>query len=172
MPLGKNVSRTPLLRTNSRYAPTTAPLMLSSTVNARPRPAPGSRSTSGPGTVRTNPGSYAAASARQPPGHGWRTDSGLVRYLLSGVRDTTFGSGGFAALRDLGIGSTRPGLAVQSGDKLVWAGATASNGTSPAFAVVRFNANGERHHGKGVRDASRRSAAEASGAGSHSGRRR
>ena len=78
-------------------------------------------------------------------------DSGLVRYLPNGTRDTTFGNGGFAALPDLGIASIRPGLAVQSDDKLVWAGeATADNGTNAAFAVVRFNANGTLDQGFGA----------------------
>jgi uncharacterized delta-60 repeat protein len=78
-------------------------------------------------------------------------DSGLVRFLPNGTRDTTFGNGGFAALPDLGIPSVRPGLAVQSDDKLVWAGeATAANGTNGAFAVVRFNANGTPDQGFGV----------------------
>lgn len=77
-------------------------------------------------------------------------DVGLVRYLPNGTRDTTFGNGGFAAFPDLGIGSIRPGLAVQSDDKLVWAGeATADNGTNAAFAVVRFNANGTLDRGFG-----------------------
>jgi uncharacterized delta-60 repeat protein len=78
-------------------------------------------------------------------------DMGLVRYLPNGTRDTTFGNGGFAAFPDLGIGSIRPGLAVQSNDKLVWAGeATADNGTNAAFAVVRFNANGTLDQGFGA----------------------
>lgn len=38
------------------------------------------------------------------------SDSGLVRYLPNGARDTTFGNSGFAALPDLGIPSTRPAL--------------------------------------------------------------
>ena len=68
-------------------------------------------------------------------------DSGLVRYLPNGTRDTTFGNGGFASL-PAGNSSTRPALAVQSDGKLVWAGeGTASNGGA-VFAVVRFNANG------------------------------
>jgi uncharacterized delta-60 repeat protein len=75
---------------------------------------------------------------------------GLVRYLPNGTRDTTFGNGGFAGFPDLGIGSTRPGLAVQSDGKLVWAGeATADNGTGAAFAVVRFSANGTLDQGFG-----------------------
>jgi uncharacterized delta-60 repeat protein len=78
-------------------------------------------------------------------------DMGLVRYLPNGTRDTTFGNGGFAAFPDLGIGSTRPGLAVQSDGKIVWAGeATADNGTGAAFAVVRFNANGTLDQGFGT----------------------
>jgi uncharacterized delta-60 repeat protein len=78
-------------------------------------------------------------------------DTGLVRYLPNGTRDTTFGTGGFAALPNIGIGSTRPGLAVQSDGKLVWAGeATAANGTGAAFAVVRFNANGTLDQGFGA----------------------
>jgi len=78
-------------------------------------------------------------------------DTGLVRFLPNGTRDTTFGTGGFAALPDIGIGSTRPGLAVQSDGKLVWAGeATAANGTGAAFAVVRFNANGTLDQGFGA----------------------
>jgi len=78
-------------------------------------------------------------------------DSGLVRFLPNGTRDTTFGTGGFAALPNIGIGSTRPGLAVQSDGKLVWAGeATADNGTGAAFAVVRFNANGTLDQGFGA----------------------
>jgi uncharacterized delta-60 repeat protein len=77
--------------------------------------------------------------------------SGLVRFLPNGARDATFGNGGFAALPNLGIPSTRPGLAVQPDDKLVWAGeATANNGTNAAFAVVRFNANGTLDQGFGV----------------------
>ena len=77
-------------------------------------------------------------------------DSGLVRFLPNGTRDTTFGNGGFAALPDVGIPSTRPGLAVQADDKLVWAGeATADNGTNAAFGVVRFNANGTLDQGFG-----------------------
>jgi uncharacterized delta-60 repeat protein len=78
-------------------------------------------------------------------------DSGLVRYLPNGTRDTTFGNGGFAALPDVGIASIRPGLAVQSDGKLVWAGeATAANGTNAAFAVVRFTANGTLDQGFGT----------------------
>jgi uncharacterized delta-60 repeat protein len=78
-------------------------------------------------------------------------DSGLVRFLPNGTRDTTFGNGGFAALPDLGIPSVRPGLAIQADGKLVWAGeATASNGTGAAFAVVRFNANGTLDQGFGA----------------------
>jgi len=78
-------------------------------------------------------------------------DSGLVRFLPNGTRDTTFGNGGFAALPDLGIPSARPGLAVQSDGKLVWAGeTTAANGTNGAFAVVRFNANGTLDQGFGA----------------------
>src|SRR5579859_325525 len=78
-------------------------------------------------------------------------DMGLVRYLPNDTRDTTFGNGGFAGFPDLGIGSTRPGLAVQSDGKLVWAGeATADNGTGAAFAVVRFNANGTLDQGFGT----------------------
>jgi uncharacterized delta-60 repeat protein len=78
-------------------------------------------------------------------------DSGLVRYLPNGTRDTTFGNGGFAALPDVGIASIRPGLAVQSDGKLVWAGeATADNGTNAAFAVVRFTANGTLDQGFGT----------------------
>jgi uncharacterized delta-60 repeat protein len=77
-------------------------------------------------------------------------DSGLVRFLPNGTRDTTFGNGGFAALPDLGIPSVRPGLAVQSDGKLVWAGeTTAANGTGAAFAVVRFNVNGTLDQGFG-----------------------
>ena len=77
--------------------------------------------------------------------------SGLVRFLPNGTADTTFGSGGFAALPDLGIPSVRPGLAVQSDGKLVWAGeATAANGTGGAFAVVRFDANGTLDQGFGT----------------------
>jgi uncharacterized delta-60 repeat protein len=77
--------------------------------------------------------------------------SGLVRFLPNGTRDTTFGNGGFAALPGLGIPSVRPGLAVQSDGKLVWAGeATAANGTNGAFAVVRFNANGALDQGFGA----------------------
>jgi uncharacterized delta-60 repeat protein len=76
--------------------------------------------------------------------------SGLVRFLPNGTRDTTFGNGGFAALPDLGIPSVRPGLAVQSDGKLVWAGeTTAANGTGAAFAVVRFNVNGTLDQGFG-----------------------
>jgi uncharacterized delta-60 repeat protein len=78
-------------------------------------------------------------------------DMGLVRYLPNGTRDTTFGNGGFAALPDVGIASIRPGLAVQSDGKLVWAGeATAANGTNAAFAVVRFTANGTLDQGFGT----------------------
>ena len=78
-------------------------------------------------------------------------DTGLVRFLPNGTRDTTFGTGGFAALPNIGIGSTRPGLAVQSDGKLVWAGeATAAKGTGAAFAVVRFNANGTLDQGFGA----------------------
>ena len=78
-------------------------------------------------------------------------DMGLVRYLPNGTRDTTFGNGGFAALPDVGIASIRPGLAVQSDGKLVWAGeATADNGTNAAFAVVRFTANGTLDQGFGT----------------------
>jgi uncharacterized delta-60 repeat protein len=77
-------------------------------------------------------------------------DTGLVRFLPNGTRDTSFGNGGFAAFPDLGIGSIRPGLAVQSDGKLVWAGeATADNGTGAAFAVVRFSANGTLDQGFG-----------------------
>jgi uncharacterized delta-60 repeat protein len=77
--------------------------------------------------------------------------SGLVRFLPNGTADTTFGSGGFAALPGLGIPSVRPGLAVQSDGKLVWAGeATAANGTGGAFAVVRFDANGTLDQGFGA----------------------
>jgi uncharacterized delta-60 repeat protein len=78
-------------------------------------------------------------------------DSGLVRFLPNGARDAAFGNGGFAALPDLGIPSIHPGLAVQSDGKLVWAGeATAANGTSGAFAVVRFTANGTLDQGFGT----------------------
>jgi len=78
-------------------------------------------------------------------------DIGLVRYLPNGARDTSFGNAGFAAFPDIGIGSTPPGLAVQSDGKLVWAGeATADNGTNAAFAVVRFNANGTLDRGFGT----------------------
>jgi uncharacterized delta-60 repeat protein len=77
--------------------------------------------------------------------------SGLMRFLPNGTRDTTFGNGAFAALPDLGIPSVRPGLAIQSDGKLVWAGeATADNGTGAAFAVVRFNANGTLDRGFGA----------------------
>ena len=77
--------------------------------------------------------------------------SGLARFLPNGATDTTFGNGGFAALPNLGIPSVHPGLAVQSDGKLVWAGeATASNGTSSTFAVVRFNANGTLDQGFGA----------------------
>ena len=56
--------------------------------------------------------------------------AGLVRYLPNGARDTSFGAGGFAALPDTGISSFLPHLAVQSDDKIVWAGeATSANGT-------------------------------------------
>jgi uncharacterized delta-60 repeat protein len=76
--------------------------------------------------------------------------SGLVRFLPNGTRDTVFGNGGFAALPNIGGGSARPGLAVQSDDKLVWAGqGTAANGGS-AFAVARFNANGTLDQGFGA----------------------
>jgi uncharacterized delta-60 repeat protein len=77
-------------------------------------------------------------------------DSGLLRYLPNGTRDTTFGNGGFAAFpAGAGVGSFLPKLAVQSDDKILAAtAATASNG-SGAFGVVRFNANGTVDQGFG-----------------------
>jgi uncharacterized delta-60 repeat protein len=69
--------------------------------------------------------------------------SGLVRYLPNGARDTSFGQGGFAAVPDTGIPSFLPHLAVQSDDKIVWAGeATSANGANSSFDVIRLNANG------------------------------
>ena len=76
--------------------------------------------------------------------------TGLVRFLPNGTRDTTFGNGGFAALPAIGTGSTRPGLAVQSDGKLIWAGEATAAGGSSAFAVVRFNANGTLDQGFGA----------------------
>jgi uncharacterized delta-60 repeat protein len=68
---------------------------------------------------------------------------GLVRYLPNGALDTSFGTGGVAALPPNGIASIPAGLAVQPDGRYVWAGeATAANGTNGAFAAVRFNANG------------------------------
>ena len=76
-------------------------------------------------------------------------DSGLLRYLPNGTRDTTFGSGGFAAFPAGVGGSFSPKLAVQSDDKILAAAdATAPSGAS-AFAVLRFNANGTLDQGFG-----------------------
>lgn len=76
--------------------------------------------------------------------------AGLVRYLPTGARDTSFGSHGFAALPDTGISSFPPRLAVQPDGKIVWAGeATSANGTGSSFGVVRFNANGSLDTGFG-----------------------
>jgi uncharacterized delta-60 repeat protein len=69
-------------------------------------------------------------------------DSGLLRYLPNGARDTTFGHGGFAAFPAGVGGDFEPKLAMQSDDKIV----AATDGTAPsgasAFAVIRFTANG------------------------------
>jgi uncharacterized delta-60 repeat protein len=108
------------------------------------------------GIVLTNQG-FPAAAVLQSNGDivvavgSGSPGSGLARFLPNGARDTTFGNGGFATLPNLGIPSVHPGLAVQSDGKLVWAGeATASNGTSSTFAVVRFNANGTLDQGFGA----------------------
>src|SRR5579859_5707695 len=100
------------------------------------------------GIVSTDVGSPSAA-ALQSNGDivvaegGGGPGSGLVRYLPNGARDTSFGEGGFAAVPDTGIASFLPHLAVQSDDKIVWAGeATAANGTNSSFDVIRLNANG------------------------------
>src|SRR5579859_3928851 len=100
------------------------------------------------GIVSTDVGSPSAA-ALQSNGDivvaegGGGPGSGLVRYLPNGARDTSFGEGGFAAVPDTGISSFLPHLAVQSDDKIVWAGeATAANGANSSFDVIRLNANG------------------------------
>jgi uncharacterized delta-60 repeat protein len=78
---------------------------------------------------------------------------GLVRYLPNGTLDTTFGNKGLAALPPNGVPIFRPGLAVQPGGKHLWAGeATAPNGTSGAFAAVRFNADGNVDQSFGTGD--------------------
>ena len=77
-------------------------------------------------------------------------DSGLLRYLPNGTRDTTFGNHGFAAFPESAdVGAFLPKLAVQSDDKILAATAgTAPNG-SGEFGVVRFNANGTLDQGFG-----------------------
>ena len=77
-------------------------------------------------------------------------DSGLVRYLPNGTRDTTFGNGGFAALPALGISSTRPALAVQLDGKLVRA-AGADRGRRDERRVRGRPVQRQRHRGSDLR---------------------
>jgi uncharacterized delta-60 repeat protein len=78
-------------------------------------------------------------------------DSGLLRYLPNGTRDTTFGNGGFAAFpADANpAGGFSPKLAVQSDDKILAATQGIAPNGSGEFAVVRFNANGTVDQGFG-----------------------
>jgi uncharacterized delta-60 repeat protein len=78
-------------------------------------------------------------------------DSGLLRYLPNGTRDTTFGTGGFVAFpADANpAGGFSPKLAVQSDDKILAATQGSAPNGSGEFAVVRFNANGTVDQGFG-----------------------
>lgn len=69
---------------------------------------------------------------------------GVVRLLSTGSLDTTFGSGGFAAV-GLPPGGALPGLTVQPDGKIIWSGGvtnTSGGGNLSDFAVERFTANG------------------------------
>jgi uncharacterized delta-60 repeat protein len=70
---------------------------------------------------------------------------GVVRLLPTGSLDTTFGSGGFAAV-GLPFGASElPGLTVQPDGKIIWSGDvtnTSGGGNLSDFAVERFTANG------------------------------
>ena len=78
-------------------------------------------------------------------------DSGLLRYLPNGTRDTAFGNGGFAAFPANAnpAGGFSPKLAVQSDDKILAATQGIASNGSGEFAVVRFNANGTLDQGFG-----------------------
>lgn len=70
--------------------------------------------------------------------------SGLARFLPDGDLDTTFGTGGVAALPSLGIASIASTLAVQPNGDYVWAGEkTAPDGTDGEFAAVRYTPRGK-----------------------------
>jgi uncharacterized delta-60 repeat protein len=78
-------------------------------------------------------------------------DSGLLRYLPDGTRDTTFGNRGFAAF-PAGVnpaGGFSPKLAVQPGDKILAATQAIAPNGGGEFAVVRFTANGTVDQGFG-----------------------
>src|SRR5437879_3346325 len=97
-------------------------------------------------------GSYDGASALvlQPDGklvaagHAYNTSNAnsfaLVRYNGDGSLDGAFGTGG-KVITAIGIGSAGSALVLQPDGKLVAAGYT-YNGTSTAFALVRYNASG------------------------------
>ena len=72
-------------------------------------------------------------------------DTGVVRPRPTGSLDTTFGSGGFAAVGFPGGPAGIPNLTVQPDGKILWVGATTNTsgrGNLSDFALERFTANG------------------------------
>jgi uncharacterized delta-60 repeat protein len=72
-------------------------------------------------------------------------DTGVVRPRPTGSLDTTFGSGGFAAVGFPGGPAGIPNLTVQPDGKILWVGAatnTSGGGNLSDFALERFTANG------------------------------
>ncbi len=66
----------------------------------------------------------------------------LVRYNSDGSPDSTFGSGGVAAINFAGLGDEAESVAIQADGKIVAAGLSNQASTGSDFALARFNANG------------------------------
>ena len=106
--------------------------------------------TSGKVTTAVGIGSAARALVLQPDGKlvaaghtftGSRTQFALVRYNATGSLDTSFGTGGKVGTPVGSIDDEVFALVLQPDGKLVAAGYT-DKGSSTAFALVRYNANG------------------------------
>lgn len=68
--------------------------------------------------------------------------SGLVRYSSNGSIDTTFGTSGLVTT-SIGLGYTATSVVIQADNKIITAGYyVLANGTTRAFALVRYNATG------------------------------
>jgi uncharacterized delta-60 repeat protein len=68
--------------------------------------------------------------------------TGLARYSSNGSIDTTFGTNGVVTT-SIGLGYTVTSVAIQADNKIVTAGSyVLANGTTRAFALVRYNSTG------------------------------